>query len=102
MSQKKKSATKYCSQKCYFKDKKKSFIIKKGYKKILIPDHPRADGKGYVFEHIIILEAKLGRPLKNGEVTHHIDENKLNNSPENLMAFESNPVHLRKCHNISS
>jgi hypothetical protein len=103
MSQKRKSATKYCSQKCYFQDKKKSFIVKKGYKKILIPSHPRADGKGYVFEHIIILEHKLGRPLKNKEVTHHIDGDKLNNSPENLTVFKNNSLHLKIAHqSISS
>ena len=58
-----------------------------------MPVHPRADNYGYVFEHIIILEAKLGRPLAPGEVSHHIDGNKLNNLPENLDAFPSQNQH---------
>jgi hypothetical protein len=33
------------------------------------------------------MENKLGRPLKKGEIVHHIDENKSNNSPENLMVM---------------
>lgn len=73
----------------------KPFIIKKGYKKLLIPLHPRSDKKGYVFEHIVILESALGRQLFDGEVTHHIDGNKLNNSPENLTSFFNNSVHIK-------
>ncbi|PXF53986.1 MAG: adenosylcobalamin-dependent ribonucleoside-diphosphate reductase [Candidatus Methanophagaceae archaeon] len=35
-------------------------------------------------EHVAIAECKLGRELKQNEVVHHIDRNRLNNSPENL------------------
>jgi hypothetical protein len=35
-------------------------------------------------EHILIMEKYLGRPLENGEVVHHIDENKKHNEIENL------------------
>lgn len=53
------------------------------------PDHPRADKNGYVLEHIIVAEQKIGRTLLPGEVVHHIDHNKRNNSPDNLMVFEN-------------
>lgn len=48
-----------------------------------------ASGKGYIvrdgrLEHRIVAEQKLGRPLKPGEIVHHIDGNKRNNSPDNL------------------
>lgn len=85
---------KYCSWQCAGLANRNSFIIKKGYKKILIPNHPRADKKGYVFEHILILNEKMGRPLNAGEVCHHIDCNKLNNHPDNLTVFISNSEHI--------
>ncbi len=37
-----------------------------------------------VYIHREILEQKLGRKLKPGEIAHHIDENKLNNDPSNV------------------
>lgn len=44
-------------------------------------------------EHRTVAEWKLGRPLKHGEVVHHIDGNKRNNTPENLMVFQSQAEH---------
>jgi hypothetical protein len=35
----------------------------------------------------------LGRPLLSGEVVHHIDRDKRNNRPENLMVFASQKEH---------
>lgn len=55
---------------------------RKGYKKFL-----------GVHEHRIIATIKLGRPLKPGEVVHHIDGDKQNNSPENLFVFTSQGEH---------
>lgn len=45
--------------------------------------HPKARS-GYVAEHILIAEDTIGRFLKNGEIVHHIDCDKKNNSPDNL------------------
>lgn len=42
-----------------------------------------SDGK-LVYIHRQVMEQKLGRKLKSNEVVHHIDENKLNNEPNNL------------------
>src|SRR3990167_639054 len=36
-------------------------------------------------EHIVIAEHALGRPLRKGEVIHHIDGNKVNNRNSNLL-----------------
>lgn len=36
----------------------------------------------------------LGRDLIDGEVVHHIDENKSNNDPSNLMVFKSQADHV--------
>ena len=48
--------------------------------------------------HRVVAEKMLGRSLKRGEVVHHIDGNKRNNSPENLMIFSSQAEHA-KWHN---
>ena len=39
------------------------------------------------------MEKTLGRSLKSNEVVHHIDGNKLNNSPYNLQLFSSQDEH---------
>ena len=65
----------------------------KGYPVVYRPDHPRARSNGYVYEHILVMESKLGRRLKPDEVVHHIDKNKQNNSPDNLMLFASQREH---------
>lgn len=67
-----------------------------GYKKIFVgKDYPGADNRGFVPEHRYVVEQKLGRPLKKGEVCHHCDRNRLNNTPENLLVFVDKESHSR-------
>lgn len=35
--------------------------------------------------HLVVVEKKYGRRIQKGEVTHHLDVNRQNNSPENLV-----------------
>jgi len=60
-------------------------ITSHGYVVLRMPDHPRAMANGYVYEHILVSEIKLGRPLLPGEIVHHKDENRQNNAEENLI-----------------
>lgn len=89
------SDSKYCTATCMGLHRRRPFIVKKGYRKTLLPTHPRADGKGYVFEHIIIAEAKIGRSLKRTEEVHHMDFNRQNNAPDNLTVCRNHAEHMR-------
>lgn len=50
---------------------------------IYAPSHPYAQ-QGYVKQHRLVMERKLGRYLSPHEVAHHINGNKQDNRPENL------------------
>jgi hypothetical protein len=57
-----------------------------GYVEIYMPEHP-ASSRGYVFEHIVALEKKIGRYLYKHEQVHHINGIKDDNRPENIEAM---------------
>lgn len=68
--------------------KKQKYYASKGaymsYRRIYKPEHHRADQAGFVGEHIIVMETKLGRRLEPDELVHHKDFHKGNNQPRNL------------------
>lgn len=73
-------------------------MTKNGYKIVSMPGHSNADTQGRVYEHRLVAEQMLGRPLNRKEVVHHKDHNKLNNSPDNLLICtqaEHNEMHRR-------
>jgi hypothetical protein len=76
--------------------KKKRYL--NGYTLVYRPDHPKAmiggNWDGYIYEHILVGEEINGLPLKEGEVVHHLDKNRANNSPDNLLVL-SGPMHAK-------
>lgn len=72
-----------------------------GYIAIYFPDHPCSTKEGYIMEHILVMEARIGRHLKENECVHHINENKTDNRKENLLLMtnsEHMAYHSKKRH----
>lgn len=70
-------------------------IERNGYISIYKPDHPQCSKQGYIFEHRLVVEGIIGRFLTKKEIVHHIDENKSNNNPANLMLFKNSSEHIK-------
>lgn len=76
----------------------KGFTLRSGYRYIKRPTHPMAGKQGYIAEHRLVMEEKIGRFLTKKEVVHHIDGNILNNSVDNLELFSSHGQHTKYAH----
>lgn len=64
-------------------------VHKRGYVMLHAPHHPRARKGAYVFEHIIVMEERLGRYLLPNETVHHLNGVRDDNRPENLELWTS-------------
>lgn len=73
-------------------------LTSKGYVQILKPEHPRADSRGYVMEHIYIFEKETGIEVPKNCSIHHLDGNKQNNDISNLclMSFKGHTAYHNK------
>lgn len=64
-----------------------------GYVQLLRPDHQQADSNGYIFEHHLVAERVLRRPLPSKAVVHHVNEICDDNRPVNLVICENDTYH---------
>ncbi len=94
----------FCSHECYAQNRKPRGAYNEkveinGYLYIYMPKHPKSIQIGYVAEHRLIAESKIGRYLYDDEVVHHVNENKHDNRIGNLeimTASEHNRLHANK------
>ena len=121
-SQKKKCKNNYCSKECLYESTRirmsgennhqyglrgkensswKGGVRKSsyGYNLVYCPEHPFANGDGYVFEHRLVAEKHLlteensvvvdgKRYLSREYCVHHINENRTDNRAENLIVMK--------------
>lgn len=57
------------------------------------PTHPRASAGGYVFEHILVVERAIGKPLPLSAEVHHVNENPADNRNHNLVVCQDLAYH---------
>ncbi len=73
-------------------------IIVDGYRYIYNPSHPNATKDGYVTEHRLNMEKKIGRLLSPKETIHHLNHDRLDNRIDNLHLCSSNGSHFVEFH----
>lgn len=85
----------YCSSRCALAAVRTPEHQRAAARKAALVNIARYRGKGtktYIKEwgrhqHRVVAEKMLGRKLKKGEIVHHIDNNKHNNNPKNLLVM---------------
>ena len=78
---------KYCNYACHqIGEGRKGGAVRGAQKRAASTGRSYRKRKGR-HEHRVVAEEALGRPLRHGEVVHHIDGDHLNNVPENLQVM---------------
>jgi len=65
-----------------------------GYIVVLDNNHPNKTSRGYVPEHRLIMEQKIGRYLTKEEVVHHENDDITDNRISNLRLFKNQADHM--------
>lgn len=81
----------YCSRKCFGPGR---CVDGRGYILIKMPNHARANIRGYVKEHLLVAEKINGGPLPKEAVVHHLNHKTDDNRPGNLMICRDQAEHI--------
>jgi hypothetical protein len=66
-----------------------------GYVWVLSPGHPRLKGTmRYIQEHVLVVEKAMGKYLRHTADVHHVNGNKSDNRPGNLVACHDRAYHV--------
>ena len=63
--------------------KRETSLYYNGYILIKVPEHPKSFD-GWYYEHRLVVERRVNRILNSWETVHHISEDKMDNSEDNL------------------
>ena len=63
------------------------------YRQVKAPLHPKATTNGFISEHVFVAERALGKLLPEGAQVHHVNHNKRDNRPSNLVVCQDAAYH---------